>query len=59
MTLREAAVFLRCHTSTLYRMAKAHKVPYFRLGSDYRFSKPALELWMRNTMVEVSDEAAD
>lgn len=47
LTIREAAAFLHCHTSTLYRLAKSGQIPAFRLGGSWRFTWDALESWMR------------
>ena len=47
MTIREAAAFLHCHTSTLYRLAKSGRIPAFRLGGSWRFTWEALDNWMR------------
>jgi excisionase family DNA binding protein len=46
MTLREAAAFLHCHTSTLYRLANNGEIPAFRLGGSWRFTWEALDRWM-------------
>jgi excisionase family DNA binding protein len=37
MTLSEVATYLRCHPSTVYKLLKAHALPAFRLGGDWRF----------------------
>ncbi len=47
LTIREAAAFLHCHTSTLYRLAKNGQIPAFRLGGSWRFTWEALDSWMR------------
>jgi excisionase family DNA binding protein len=47
LTLREAAAFLHCHTSTLYRLANNGQIPAFRLGGSWRFTWEALERWMK------------
>jgi excisionase family DNA binding protein len=49
MTIREAAEFLHCHTSTLYRLAKSGQIPAFRLGGSWRFTWDGLERWMRRS----------
>jgi excisionase family DNA binding protein len=49
MTIREAAEFLHCHTSTLYRLAKSGQIPAFRLGGSWRFTWEGLERWMRRS----------
>jgi excisionase family DNA binding protein len=47
LTLREAAAFLHCHTSTLYRLANNGQIPAFRLGGSWRFTWEALDRWMK------------
>ena len=47
MTLEEAAEYLKCHPVTLKRRAVVLRIPHKRLGSLWRFYRPALESWMR------------
>jgi excisionase family DNA binding protein len=47
LTLAEVAQFLRVHPSTVYRMLKRHDIPAFKVGSDYRFTKEAIERWTK------------
>jgi excisionase family DNA binding protein len=46
MTVSELAVYLRVHATTIYRLLKDNKVPAFRVGSDWRFSRRAIDRWM-------------
>ena len=46
MTVKDLADFLRIHQSTVYRMAKAGKIPFFRVGFDYRFNRVTIQKWM-------------
>jgi len=46
MTAKEVADYLRCHISTVYRLAKNGKLPGFRLGADWRFREDALQNWL-------------
>jgi len=39
--------YLRIHKSTLYRLIKRDEIPYFRIGSDYRFNREAIDEWMK------------
>jgi excisionase family DNA binding protein len=48
LTLRDAAEFLNCHPSTLYRLAKRGEIPAFRLGGTWRFAQLHLIEWMRD-----------
>jgi len=45
MTVRQVATFLRVHPSTIYRLVKQHKIPAFRIGSDWRFKIDAIDRW--------------
>jgi excisionase family DNA binding protein len=46
LTAKEVANYLRCHISTVYRLAKSGKLPGFRLGADWRFREDALQNWL-------------
>jgi excisionase family DNA binding protein len=46
MSLDEAAEFLKCCTATLKRRAKLLHIPHKRIGSLWRFYRPALVAWM-------------
>jgi excisionase family DNA binding protein len=48
MTVKDICSYLRIHHTTLYRMLKAEKIPHFRVGADYRFSREAIDEWMKN-----------
>jgi excisionase family DNA binding protein len=45
-TVKDAAEYLKLHPSTIYRMIKCQSIPCFRLGSDWRFVKRELDLWL-------------
>ncbi len=40
------ARYLHCHHGTLYRLIKNKKIPAFRLGSDWRFMRSAIDDWI-------------
>lgn len=46
-TVKECADYLQVHMSTIYRLVKAHSIPAFRIGSDWRFRKADLDEWLR------------
>jgi len=46
MTVAELAAYLRVHPSTIYRLLKAHKLPGFRIGSDWRFNIEDIDRWL-------------
>ena len=46
LTLVQAAAMLHCHPKTLRIVAKSGRVPAKRIGSLWRFYRPALEAWL-------------
>ena len=46
MNIKEAAEYLGVHRSTLYRYAQNKKIPAFKLGADWRFSKKHIDNWI-------------
>jgi excisionase family DNA binding protein len=45
MTVHELAEYLRVHPSTIYRLLRHGALPAFRVGSDWRFSREAIDRW--------------
>jgi excisionase family DNA binding protein len=56
LTTKEVADYLRCHVSTVYRMAQSNQIPAFRIGSDWRFEQSALETWLRTKLDDLHPE---
>jgi len=59
MTLREAARYLRLHTSELQTLAESGVIPAFKVDDKWRFLKAALDEWMlaqRAAEYEVKEE---
>ena len=46
MTLTQTCDFLRISRTTMYRLIKRGDVPYFQIGSVYRFNREAIDEWM-------------
>ena len=46
MSIKEAADYLFISPDSLYNYANVQKVPAFRIGNRWHFSKGALDLWM-------------
>jgi len=45
MTVRELADYLRVHPSTIYRLLKQKRIPAFKVGRDWRFSREIIDRW--------------
>ena len=46
MTVAEVARYLRIHQTTVYRLIRRGQIPFFKMGSDYRFDKNEIEKLM-------------
>lgn len=46
MLLSEVAEWLAVNNSTIYRLVKRGKIPYFRVGSELRFRCADLVNWL-------------
>ena len=55
LTLDEAAEYLRCSPSTIYRLIRQGTIPHFRVGTNYRFSGEELNKWMAAEQVNAGD----
>lgn len=49
MTLHEGAKFCKVSMKTLWHEAKAGRVPYFKIGKQYRFVRSELLDWARSS----------
>ena len=47
-TAEEIATYLRVHPYTVKRLARAGKIPGFRVGYQWRFDVKEIEEWKRN-----------
>jgi excisionase family DNA binding protein len=52
MTVREVAMYLHVHPSTIYRLAKSAEIPVIRVGSELRFRTADIDKWMRVRQVQ-------
>jgi excisionase family DNA binding protein len=47
-TIKELSEHLRVHPTTIYRLLRQGLLPGFRVGSNWRFSRDAIEQWERD-----------
>lgn len=47
LTLRQVAEFLKVTDRTIYRLAAAKKIPAFKAGGTWRFSKAEITEWIQ------------
>jgi excisionase family DNA binding protein len=46
-TIKELSDHLRVHPTTIYRLLRQGRLPGFRVGSNWRFNRAAIEQWER------------
>jgi excisionase family DNA binding protein len=46
MTVEDLAAYLQVHPSTIYRLLKSRFIPAFKIGSDWRFNREAVDRWI-------------
>lgn len=47
LTLKQVAEFLKVTERTIYRLAAAKKIPAFKVGGAWRFSKAEINQWIQ------------
>jgi excisionase family DNA binding protein len=46
MTVTEVAEYFQLHRITVYKLVRNGRIPFFKIGSDYRFRRDEIEKWM-------------
>jgi excisionase family DNA binding protein len=57
ITLDEAALFLKIHPSTVYRLLKKGTIPAFKVGTDWRFNLESIEKWIARREADYRDQS--
>jgi len=55
LTLKEVAEYLKVTDRTIYRLAGAKKIPAFKVGGTWRFSRTDIDKWIRRQSGGQSD----
>ena len=60
LTIREVAGFLKVTERTIYRLAAAKKIPAFKVGGTWRFSRVDIDSWIKqqSTVEKANDQRA-
>lgn len=53
LTLDEVATYLKAGKRTIYRLAAARKIPAFKVGGTWRFSRAEINGWIRQQSMDV------
>ena len=55
MTIGEVSDYLKVTERTIYRLAGAKKIPTFKVGGSWRFSKADIDEWIKKQSLEGLD----
>ena len=59
-TLDEVAAYLKVGKRTVYRLAAARKIPAFKVGGTWRFSRADIDSWIKQqSSVDLGDDNHD
>jgi len=52
LTLDEVAAYLKAGKRTVYRLAASKKIPAFKVGGTWRFSRGDIDRWIKQQSME-------
>jgi len=52
LTIKQVADFLKVTERTIYRLAAAKKIPAFKVGGTWRFSRAEINQWIQRQQKE-------
>ena len=53
LTLEEVAAYLMAGKRTIYRLAAARKIPAFKVGGTWRFSRAEIDAWIKQQSTDL------
>jgi excisionase family DNA binding protein len=57
LTIVEVANYLKVAERTVYRLAAAKKLPAFKVGGAWRFSRAEIDSWIRRQSSDTPEDA--
>lgn len=55
LTIKQVAEYLKVTERTIYRLAAVKKVPAFKVGGTWRFSRAEIDQWIKQQSMELPD----
>ena len=52
LTIKQVADYLKVTDRTIYRLAAAKKIPAFKVGGTWRFSRADIDSWIKQQSME-------
>ncbi|MCK9214404.1 helix-turn-helix domain-containing protein [Acidithiobacillus sp.] len=58
LTIKQVAEYLKVTERTIYRLAAVKKIPAFKVGGTWRFSRADIDNWIRQqSLVDQEDDS--
>jgi excisionase family DNA binding protein len=54
LMIKEVAAYLKVTERTIYRLAAAKKIPAFKVGGSWRFSRSDIDAWIKRQSLDVN-----
>jgi excisionase family DNA binding protein len=48
LTVEDVADYMQVHKSTIYRLLRQHRIPAFKVGTDWRFNIESIDEWRKS-----------
>lgn len=59
LTIKQVAEYLKVTERTIYRLAAAKKIPAFKVGGTWRFSRADIDNWIKQqSSVDQEDDSS-
>ena len=58
LTIAELSEHLRVHPTTIYRLLREGRIPGFRVGSAWRFSRASIEKWEHGELGKIDADTS-
>ena len=52
LTIKELSAYLKISEKTVYRLLSKGEIPAFKVGTAWRFTKEAIDLWIQDQSQE-------
>ncbi|ABA57184.1 Excisionase/Xis, DNA-binding protein [Nitrosococcus oceani ATCC 19707] len=59
LTIKEVALYLKVTERTIYRLAADKKIPGFKVGGAWRFSRKEIDQWIRRQSEDQHGDAGE
>ncbi|SFB02450.1 transcriptional regulator, AlpA family [Collimonas sp. OK607] len=59
LTIKQVADYLKVTERTIYRLAAAKRIPAFKVGGTWRFSRADIDSWIKQQSMEALDPSRE